>query len=223
MSSANIRMARRRVLRALCATGLGVACASLPMLFPMQGEATAAAIPRFQQFLTSTQSGSATFDQQVFERGERLVQQSKGSFAFLRPGKFRWTYDKPKQLIVGDGEKVWIYDEDLRQVTSRKLGNALSSTPAALLTGGAEVARLFKLSEQGSADGLEWMEAKPLQADTGFDRIRIAFKGDALARMELFDQFGTRTQLVFSEFRRGAQDAAQFRFVPPKGADVITD
>ena len=217
MKPANIRKDRRAILQALSVAG------ALSVLGPLSMPAQGAAIPRFQQFLTGTQSGSATFEQKVFERGDRLAQQSKGSFAFQRPGKFRWTYDKPRQLIVGDGEKVWIYDEDLRQVTARKLGNALSSTPAALLTGGAEVARLFALSEQGMTDGLEWLEAKPLQPDTGFDRIRIAFKGDALARMELFDQFGTRTQLVFSDFRRGAQDAAQFRFVPPKGADVITD
>lgn len=217
MMNANIRKGRRALLGTLMAgAGLVLFASAAP-------RAQAEAIPRFKQFLSGTQSGSASFEQSVYERGERLVQQSKGSFAFQRPGKFRWTYDKPKQLIVGDGDKVWIYDEDLRQVTSRKLGNALSSTPAALLTGGAEVARLFTLSEQGTVEGLEWLEAKPQQADTGFDRIRIAFKGDALARMELFDQFGTRTLLVFSAFQRGAQDPAQFRFVPPKGADVITD
>jgi outer membrane lipoprotein carrier protein len=185
--------------------------------------AWADAIPKFQQFLSGTPSGSATFDQKVYEKGDRLIQQSKGSFAFSRPGKFRWVYDKPKQTIVGDGEKVWIHDEDLQQVTARKLGNALSSTPAALLTGGADVAKLFTLKEEGVKDGIDWLEAKPRQADTGFERIRIGFRGDALAGMELFDQFGNRTVLSFSALKRGAQDAAQFRFVVPKGTDVISD
>ena len=185
--------------------------------------AHAQAIPRFQQFLSGTPAGSAAFDQKVYERGDRLIQQSKGQFIFSRPGKFRWTYDKPKQVIVGDGVKVWIYDEDLQQVTSRKLGNALSSTPAALLTGGADVTRLFALKEEGVREGIEWLEALPKEKDTGFERIRIGFRGDALASMELQDQFGNRTVLVFSSFKRGAQDAAQFRFVPPKGADVISD
>ncbi|MDX2218516.1 MAG: outer membrane lipoprotein chaperone LolA [Burkholderiales bacterium] len=185
--------------------------------------AHADAIPKFQQFLSGTPAGSASFDQKVFERGDKLIQQSKGQFVFSRPGKFRWTYDKPKQVIVGDGEKVWIYDEDLQQVTTRKLGNALSSTPAALLTGGGDVAKLFTLKEEGARDGVEWLEAKPRQSDTGFDRIRIGFRGDALAGMELFDQFGNRTALTFSALKRGPQDAAQFRFVPPKGADVISD
>lgn len=183
--------------------------------------AHAQAIPKFQQFLSGTPAGSASFDQKVYERGDRLMQQSAGQFAFSRPGKFRWTYDKPKQVIVGDGVKVWIYDEDLQQVTTRKLGNALSSTPAALLTGGADVSRLFTLKEQGMRDGVDWLEALPKDKDTGFERIRIGFKGDALAGMELHDQFGNRTVLVFSSLKRGPQDVAQFRFVPPKGADVI--
>jgi outer membrane lipoprotein carrier protein len=185
--------------------------------------AYADAIPKFQQFLSGTPAGSATFDQKVFERGDKLIQQSKGQFVFSRPGKFRWTYDKPRQVIVGDGEKVWIYDEDLQQVTTRKLGNALSSTPAALLTGGADVAKLFTLKEEGTRDGIDWLEARPRQSDTGFERIRIGFRGDGLAAMELFDQFGNRTLLQFSALKRGPQEAAQFRFVPPKGTDVISD
>lgn len=217
-----MKPARRRAggRRGLAAMVLALAGAGAGLHAPL---AAAAAIPRFQQFLATNTAGSAAFEQKVFERGDRLVQQSKGSFSFQRPGRFRWTYDKPRQLIVGDGERVWIFDEDLRQVTSRKLGNALSSTPAALLTGGTEVGRLFSLSEQPTTEGIEWLEARPRQADTGFERIRIGFEGDALARMELFDQFGTRTLLIFSGFRRGAQDPAQFRFLPPKGADVITD
>ncbi|MBL8515477.1 MAG: outer membrane lipoprotein chaperone LolA [Betaproteobacteria bacterium] len=200
-----------------------VAAAPLAIALSAAAPAHAQAIPKFQQFLTGTPAGSATFEQRVFERGDKLIQQSKGQFAFSRPGKFRWTYDKPKQVIVGDGDKVWIYDEDLQQVTARKLGNALSSTPAALLTGGAEVAKLFTLKEEGVKDGIDWLEAKPRQGDTGFERIRIGFRGDALAEMELFDQFGNRTALRFSALKRGPQDAAQFRFVAPKGADVIAD
>lgn len=198
------------------ATGLVVAMG-------FSGGAWADAIPKFQQFLTGTPSGSATFDQRVYEKGDKLIQESRGQFAFSRPGKFRWVYDKPRQTIVGDGEKVWIHDEDLKQVTARKLGNALSSTPAALLTGGADVAKLFTLKDEGVKEGIDWLEARPRQGDTGFERIRIGFRGDALAGMELFDQFGNRTVLVFSALKRGSQDASQFRFVPPKGTDVISD
>jgi len=144
--------------------------------------------------------------------------------AFSRPGKFRWTYDKPAQLIVGDGAKVWIYDADLNQVTVRKLDKAVSSTPASLLTGDGKIEVLFDLAEQGMQDGIEWLEAKPKKPDTGFDRIRIGFAGDTLAAMELFDPFGTRTLLKFSNLRRNAApDPGLFKFTPPKGADVLSD
>lgn len=200
----------------------GAAC--LAVWLSISASAHAAAIPKFNQFLSQTKSGTADFEQTVYDKAQRVTQQANGRFVFSRPGKFRWTYQKPKQLIVGDGAKVWIYDEDLAQVTVRKLGNALSSTPAALLTGEANVQNLFALSEQGVVDGVDWLEAKPKQADTGFERVRIGFNGDTLAAMELFDQFGTRTVLKFANLKRNAAvDAAQFQFTPPKGVDVVSD
>jgi outer membrane lipoprotein carrier protein len=183
----------------------------------------AAALPKFNAFSQSA-SGLADFEQTVYDRAQKVVQKSKGRFAFARPGKFRWTYDKPAQTIVGDGAKVWIYDADLNQVTVRKFDKASSSTPASLLTGEGKIDALFDVAEQGVQDGIEWLEAKPKKPDTGFDRIRIGFAGDTLAAMELFDQFGTRTLLQFSNLRRNAApDAALFRFTPPKGADVLSD
>ena len=185
--------------------------------------AQAAALPKFNAFSQSA-SGIADFEQTVYDRAQKVVQKSKGKFAFSRPGKFRWTYEKPAQLIVGDGAKVWIYDADLNQVSVRKLDKAVSSTPASLLTGDGRIEVLFDLAEQGVQDGIEWLEAKPKKPDTGFDRIRIGFAGDTLAAMELFDQFGTRTLLTFSNLRRNAApDPALFKFTPPKGADVISD
>jgi outer membrane lipoprotein carrier protein len=185
--------------------------------------AQAAALPKFNAFSQSA-SGLADFEQTVYDRAQKVVQKSKGTFAFSRPGKFRWTYDKPAQLIVGDGAKVWIYDADLNQVTVRKLDKAVSSTPASLLTGDGKIEVLFDLAEQGVQDGIEWLEAKPKKPDTGFDRIRIGFAGDTLAAMELFDQFGTRTLLKFSNLRRNAApDPGLFKFTPPKGADVLSD
>src|SRR5438445_10467746 len=89
----------------------------------------AAAIERFKSFVRTTQSARADFEQKVYDRDRKLVQEAKGSFALLRPGRFRWVYDKPvDQLIVGDGERVWIYDRDLKQATVRKLSKALGST-----------------------------------------------------------------------------------------------
>jgi outer membrane lipoprotein carrier protein len=185
--------------------------------------AHADAIERFRNFLKSTQSAHADFEQKVYARGDKLTQQSKGSFVFQRPGRFRWTYAKPvDQVIVGDGERVWIYDRDLNQVTVRKMSKALGSTPAALLAGSSDVEKAFALSEAGTRDGLEWLEAKPRDPEAGFDRIRMGFSASGIQMMELVDNFGQTTRLRFLNLQRNPKtDPAQFRFEPPTGADVL--
>jgi outer membrane lipoprotein carrier protein len=185
--------------------------------------AHASAIERFKSFVSTTQSARADFDQQVFGRDGKPTQQSKGSFVFSRPGRFRWTYAKPvDQLIVGDGERVWIFDRDLNQVTVRRLSKALGSTPAALLAGAADVDKAFALSEAGTRDSLEWLEAKPKEPEAGFDRIRMCFSATGLEAMELTDNFGQTTRLHFSNLQRNPSiDPGEFRFEPPKGADVL--
>ena len=178
---------------------------------------------RFREFLRGTQSARATFEQKVYDRERRLVQESKGTFSFLRPGRFRWTTALPyEQLIVGDGERVWIHDPDLNQVTVRRMAQALGSTPAALLAGSSDVERAFEFAEGGSAGGLEWLEAKPREPDSGFERVRLGLGGGGVQAMELTDHFGQTTVLRFSALERNPPLApADFRFVPPKGADVL--
>src|SRR5690242_18323229 len=128
--------------------------------------ANAASIDRYREFLDGARSARAAFDQKVYDRNGKLVQESKGSFVFQRPGKFRWVYDKPAdQVIVGDGKRVWIYDRQLNQVTVRKLSAALGSTPAALLAGASGIEQAFALTDAGEKDGLEWLEARPRQPE----------------------------------------------------------
>lgn len=183
----------------------------------------AAAIERFKSFVRGTQSARGEFEQKVHDRGGRLTQESKGSFVFQRPGLFRWVYAKPvDQVIVGDGERVWIHDRDLNQVTVRKLSRALGSTPAALLAGSADVEKAFDLSDAGTRDGIEWLEAKPREAEAGFARVRMGFDANGLRAMELFDHFGQTTQLRFLNLVRNPKvDPSEFRFQPPQGADVL--
>jgi len=185
--------------------------------------ARADSLERFKSFLRDTKSARADFEQQVYGREGKVTQASKGSFVFQRPGRFRWTYERPlDQLIVGDGERVWIYDRDLNQVTVRKISKALGSTPAALLAGSGDIEKAFELSDAGSRDGLEWLDAKPRDADAGFERIRMGFGQAGLAAMELTDNFGQTTRLRFSNLQRNPKvDPAEFRFEPPKGADVL--
>jgi outer membrane lipoprotein carrier protein len=187
--------------------------------------ARAGALDEFLAFNAATKTASARFEQRVFDRGGKVADSSSGTFAFARPGKFRWSYEKPvRQLIVGDGAKLWIYDPDLRQVTVKRIGKALSATPAALLAGKDDIAAVFTLRDAGNADGLSWVEALPKEKDTGFEKVRIGLKGGALAAMDLTDSLGGRTLLTFIDLKPNAALAADtFRFTPPPGADVIDE
>ena len=184
--------------------------------------AHAGGIDELQAFLSGAKNGRATFKQTVTGKSARAPQASSGTFAFQRPGKFRWSYDKPfEQLVVGDGAKVWVYDKDLNQVIVRNLDAALGATPAALLAGDNALERSFTLVDGGSADGLAWVEATP-KAESTFTKVRIGFRGALPRAMELSDAFGQTTRLAFDAFERNvAIPADQFSFVPPKGADVV--
>ena len=185
--------------------------------------ALASGIDQLRAFVDGARTGKATFRQVVTAKSGRVPQTSSGTFAFARPGKFRWSYDKPyAQLLVGDGEKLWIYDPDLNQVIVKKLDRALGATPASLLAGDNAFEKNFVLIDGGNADGLEFVEAKPKSPDTGFDQIRIGFKENLPRTMELHDSFGQVTQLTFDAFERNPVMATGlFRFSPPPGADVV--
>src|SRR5512138_1366576 len=178
--------------------------------------ASAASIDRYREFLDGTRSARAQFEQTVYDRNGKPVQESKGNFVFQRPGKFRWVYDKPAdQVIVGDGKRVWIYDRQLNQVTVRQLETALGSTPAALLAGGTGVEKAFALLDGGEKNGLEWVLAKPRERDAGFESVRMGFGPGGLQAMELTDPFGQTTVLRFSQLQRNPKvEPDAFRFDP---------
>ena len=187
--------------------------------------AAGASLERYKTFLNGTQSARAQFEQKVYDRNGRVTQETRGNFVFQRPGRFRWVYDKPAdQVIVGDGQRVWIYDRQLNQVTVRKLTAALGSTPAALLAGGSGIETSFDLTDGGEKDGLEWILAKPKDREAGFESVRMGFSAEGLQAMELMDNFGQTTFLKFSKLVRNPQvNPNEFRFDPPKGADVLGD
>jgi outer membrane lipoprotein carrier protein len=188
--------------------------------------AHADATGKLKTFIASTRSGQADFTQDVLDKSGKKIQSASGTMQFVRPGKFRWVYQKPyEQYIVGDGAKFWLYDVDLNQVTVKKLNAALGSSPAALLSGSDEIERGFTLTDSGEKDGLDWLEAKPKTQDTSFENIRMGFNAQSeLVVMELRDTFGHSTVLHFSGLRRNPQLSPQlFKFEPPKGADVLGD
>ena len=188
--------------------------------------ASASALDQFKTFVGSTKAAKGEFTQRqvkMMDGSAKVSNSSTGTFVFARPGKFIWTYQKPyEQLLQADGEKLYIYDKDLNQVIVKRLGDALGSSPAAILFGSNDLEKNFTLKDAGTKDGLEWLEATPKAKDTTFDRIGIGLKDGVPQAMELRDSFGQVSLLSFKKFEKNPALAAdQFRFVVPKGADVF--
>jgi outer membrane lipoprotein carrier protein len=202
------------------------ACATLALAVPLS--ASAAALDQFKQFVASTQSAKGDFVQRLVKNDNgttKVINTSSGTFTFSRPGKFIWTYLKPyEQVLQADGDKLFIYDKDLNQVTTKKLGNALGSSPAAILFGSNDLEKNFTLKEGGTKDGLEWLEATPKSKDTTFDSIGIGLKNGTPVAMELHDSFGQVSLLTFNSFEKNPPlKPNSFVFTVPKGADVFNN
>lgn len=210
-----------RQMRRLCQVVLSTAFVLSPAL------ANAAALDQFKAFVASTKSAQGEFTQRIVKTDSagklNVSNASTGTFTFARPGKFIWTYQQPyEQLLQADGEKLYIYDKDLNQVTIRKLGDALGSSPAAILFGNSDLEKNFVLKEGGTKDGLQWLEAVPKAKDTTFDKIGIGLRDGVPQAMELRDSFGQVSLLTFNKFEKNPPIAAgKFQFTVPKGADVF--
>jgi outer membrane lipoprotein carrier protein len=201
-----------RILLVLALSGAAAAPAS-----------AAGAIDQLKAFSQATRSARGDFQQQLVKQSGQASAPAKGEFAFARPGRFRWEIQSPyQQLIVTDGSKLYFYDKDLKQVTVRQAGDVISATPAAVLFGGADLDSAFALAEAGENDGLQWVEAVPKVADSGFDRIRVGMREGLPAQMEVKDAFGQVNRFTFTRISRNAAVPDEdFRFAPPPGVDVI--
>ncbi|MDP1900427.1 MAG: outer membrane lipoprotein chaperone LolA [Rubrivivax sp.] len=191
-------------------------------LLALSGAARADAVDTLREFVRDVKSGRSSFTQTVTSTDGARKKVSSGEFEFLRPNRFRFAYSKPfEQLIVADGQKVWIYDADLNQASSRRVAQALGATPAALLAG-ASLDAEFVLAPQPALDGLEWALATPRVKDGPFQAMRVGFKGRELVAVEVTDSFGQRSLLRFLRFEANvALDPGRFHFTPPAGADLI--
>jgi outer membrane lipoprotein carrier protein len=188
------------------------------------GAVHADAVDALRDFTREAKSGRAAFTQVVTSADGAKKKSSSGNFEFARPNRFRFAYAKPyEQVIVGDGEQVWLHDVDLQQVTVRPASQALGATPVALLAG-ATLDKDFELKALPSAQGIDWVQATPrvAQEASGFQWLRVGFRANTLAAIELQDNFGQRSLLTFSEVKTNvAPSADAFRFTPPKGVDVL--
>lgn len=183
-----------------------------------------------EKFIRTAHSGRAAFTQVVTSPardGEAARSKtSTGTFAFARPSRFRFEYRKPfRQTLVADGQTLWLYDEDLNQVTARKQQAMLGSTPAALIAAAPDLEALrkdFELQAAPDRDGLRWVLATPRSKDGQLTAVRIGFRGDDLAVLEIQDSFGQKSVMSFGHLKLNVPiPAGTFQFTPPKGADVL--
>jgi outer membrane lipoprotein carrier protein len=219
------------VHRAIRGVSAGLICAVLG-----SGVASASSLDTLETFLKFTKSGRADFTQVVTppaKAGQTTVRSktSTGQFSFVRPTRFRFDYLKPfPQVIVADGQTLWLYDADLEQVTARKQAQALGSTPAALVATAVDLSALqkeFSLEAQAEADGLQWVQATPKNRESTIQSVRLGLRADgaqvSLGKLEIFDAMGQRSVLSFERFEVNPANlgATQFNFAAPKGVNVI--
>ncbi len=193
----------------------------LLLSFPLW--AHAGGVERLKEYFKSTSAMRAQFHQVVEDKQGSKLQEVDGAMQLLRPGRFRWDYQKPYvQQIIGDGSKIWLYDVDLNQVTVRDLSQSIGASPAALLAGNNEMEKYFILKNISRKGDLEWAVASAKDKEGEFDKVFFGFAGDALQEIELHDSFGNRTKIVFANVERNpALNVKSFLFKPPAGADVV--
>ena len=188
--------------------------------------AFAGARDNLKSFTSGLKGLDGQFTQQVYDTRGKLKETSSGRVALSAPRLFRWEYAKPyPQLIVADGEKVWIYDPDLQQVTVRGQGSEEQNSPLSALIDPARLDQQFNVTESGSADGLQWLTLTPKsEGDASFQSARLGFDDNGLTRMEVLDAVGQSTRISFSGWKRNPTFAAgTFKYVPAKGVDVVGD
>ena len=186
-------------------------------------DAAAEAAQRLTAALKNLDNISAEFKQTLLDEDKNIVQQSRGTMALQRPGKFAWIYTEPfEQRIIGDGSELWIYDVELEQVTVKPMDAGISNAPIMILMKQTDVTQQFDVSEVGQRKFLYWVELKPHASDLEYSSIFIGLEDDSVRAMELQDQFGQSTQIVFENMRVGVvHNPATFKFVPPEGVDVF--
>lgn len=183
----------------------------------------AAAARRVDRYLAGITTLRADFHQQVRDATGAVRETADGTVDLEKPGRFRWDYRKPsEQLLVSDGHTIWLYDVDLQQVTVRAADQAMSATPAMLLSGEGRVSESFGIKDGGTSDGLEWALLTPRLGDTDFREVRLGFRDGGLVRMELQDRLGQTTQIDFSAVEMNPRlPAGLFEFTPPPDVDVV--
>ncbi len=178
-----------------------------------------------ERFYDEVATFSADFEQAVLDENLNRIEESAGRMWIARPGKFRWDYEPPlEQQIVSDGERVWVYDVELEQVTVQRLDAAVGRTPAILLAGRGELDENYLIEDRGLHGQVEWVALIPRDDEGNFSEIQLGFEDGSLRLLQLADQLGQITRIVFSNNEvNPTLMATTFDFTPPPGVDVIDD
>ncbi|MCH7880780.1 MAG: outer membrane lipoprotein chaperone LolA [Proteobacteria bacterium] len=178
---------------------------------------------RLNAALKSLDNLTADFKQTVLDEDKQVVQQSSGRVAIQRPGKFSWIYTTPyEQQIIADGSELWVYDVDLDQVTVKPMESGLAAAPIMILMRQQEIGKEFVVSEVGQRKFLYWVRLEPKTKDMDYSQVYIGLKDGVVKAMELRDNFGQSTQIVFENLRLNVvHNPDIFRFIPPEGVDVF--
>ena len=183
------------------------------------------AVQRLTELLNQAQTINARFSQLTLDGSGTQLQETAGQLALKRPGLFRWHTDAPmEQLLVSNGEKVWLYDPDLQQVTIQTLDQRLTHTPALLLSGDvSKIRENFEISHKEGGNVVDFI-LKPKSNDTLFDSLRLSFRNKVLNDMQLIDSIGQRTNILFLNVKMNEPvEDHLFTFDIPEGADVIQE
>ena len=174
-------------------------------------------------FVTNVSTFSADFEQTLIDPKGEILEQSSGRLDIQRPGQFRWAYAEPyEQWLVADGLNIWSYDVDLAQVTVKAQAEALANTPALLLGGSDSALDEFLFDGSYERDGMTWVRMRPVNADSGFYNLELAFADQTLTRMKFFDNLDQTTLVTLEDVVVNAEiDPAQFEFEVPDGVDVV--
>lgn len=176
-----------------------------------------------ERFFNEIETIEASFGQVVLDENLNAIDDSRGTVWIKRPGRFRWNYEPPDaQEIVGDGERVWLHDIPLEQVTVRDQAQTLGRAPAVLLAGSADLTSAYTVSDLGTQGKFDWVSLIPTDTQSGFAEVRIGFEDRRLRVMELIDTLDQRTRISFIDLRENQPLAdGIFEFAPPAGVDVI--
>jgi outer membrane lipoprotein carrier protein len=171
---------------------------------------------------------SGQFTQVISSDTSSHTQSSTGEFWVKKPNKFRWNYSTPYvQKIISNGNKIWIYDEDLEQVSIKDSNASIDASPLSIILGGSSVHQYFSIMEftnKEDKEDLQWLRLDPKTDSTGFEYISVGFKSGTLTRMNLKDNFGQTTQLLFTNLAIHTPIGDDtFEFQPPEGSDIFDE